>query len=76
MQCKALRFVLGCGIPVQGRELVGSAGHCTSKLSSFDDIASGEVLTRGFRGEALYLIAQAADCLVGIVSTHMFSLVS
>jgi len=61
----------GGGIPVQGREFIGSA-HCTSKLSNFEDVYTVE--SYGFRGEALHLIADMAETVVGTSILFFYAL--
>ena len=53
----------GCGVPVADRDMLGRP-HSTSKLRSFDQLSgslgSAALLTRGFRGEALFFTTQCA----------------
>ena len=50
----------GTGIPAHCRALV-AAKHATSKLRKFDDLYSSKVTTLGFRGEALFCLANISE---------------
>ena len=55
----------GCGVPVDSRHLLATP-HATSKIQSFDDIYSSTTsnTTLGFRGEALFCLANLSGNLV------------
>jgi DNA mismatch repair protein PMS2 len=58
----------GCGVPLQSRSLMATK-HATSKIRSFQDLYEdkdgGEKgLTLGFRGEALFCLANLSQNLV------------
>jgi len=61
----------GCGVPLSSRALMATK-HTTSKIRSFQDLyedstGGDRVLTLGFRGEALFCLANLSQNL--IVST-------
>lgn len=58
---------LGRGIPINGRDLIGTA-HSTSKISNFEDIYSTHNYY-GFRGEALHMIVEAANDVTIVTKT-------
>mmetsp|Transcript_26329 Transcript_26329/g.39879 ORF Transcript_26329/g.39879 Transcript_26329/m.39879 type:complete len:638 (+) Transcript_26329:99-2012(+) len=57
----------GCGVSPESRPYM-SMKHTTSKIRSFDEIYSNDCETLGFRGEALFCLANISSAL--IVSTR------
>eukprot|EP00539_Tryblionella_compressa_P021527 CAMPEP_0178885948 /NCGR_PEP_ID=MMETSP0747-20121128/15676_1 /TAXON_ID=913974 /ORGANISM="Nitzschia punctata, Strain CCMP561" /LENGTH=1246 /DNA_ID=CAMNT_0020554757 /DNA_START=331 /DNA_END=4071 /DNA_ORIENTATION=- len=53
----------GCGVPPSSRPYMATK-HATSKITSIDDIYSGTGLTMGFRGEALFSMANVSQQLI------------
>ena len=53
----------GCGVPLESRPLLATP-HATSKIRSFEEIYSNSSQTLGFRGEALFCLANLSASLV------------
>lgn len=53
----------GCGVPAASRPYLATK-HATSKIRSFEDIYNGAATTLGFRGEALFCLANLSKSLV------------
>jgi DNA mismatch repair protein PMS2 len=59
----------GCGVPIESRPYMAQK-HATSKITSFDDIYTGSLPgTLGFRGEALFCLANLSENLVIVTRT-------
>ena len=56
----------GCGLAKDQIHLMTSNEHYTSKINEFQDLTNGNLMTYGFRGEAVNAICTVAD--VKIVS--------
>ena len=56
----------GCGLAKDEIHLMTSKDHYTSKINQFQDLTNGNLMTYGFRGEAVNAICTVAD--VKIVS--------
>ena len=53
----------GSGVPPESRPMLAQA-HATSKIRSFDDIYNSSTSSLGFRGEALFCLANLSEKLV------------
>lgn len=53
----------GCGIPKESRPLIAMP-HTTSKIRHFEDIYNQNLSTLGFRGEALFCLANISSKLI------------
>ena len=53
----------GTGVPLESRPYMATR-HATSKIDTLDDIYHGTGLTMGFRGEALFAMANVSESLV------------
>lgn len=58
----------GSGVPMSSRAFMARK-HATSKIRSFDDIYSNHTTTLGFRGEALFCLANISENLTVVTRT-------
>lgn len=63
----------GSGVPLSSRPFLARK-HATSKIRSFDDIYQNHTSTLGFRGEALFCLANLSENLVVVTRTKDDSL--
>lgn len=63
----------GSGVPLSSRPFMATK-HATSKIRSFDDIYQNHTSTLGFRGEALFCLANISENLVVVTRTKDDSL--
>lgn len=63
----------GSGVPLSSRPFLARK-HATSKIRSFDDIYQNHTSTLGFRGEALFCLANISENLVVVTRTKEDSL--
>lgn len=63
----------GSGVPLSSRPFMAQK-HATSKIRSFDDIYQNHTSTLGFRGEALFCLANISENLVVVTRTKEDSL--
>jgi len=63
----------GSGVPISSRPFMARK-HATSKIRSFDDIYQNHTSTLGFRGEALFCLANLSENLVVVTRTKEDSL--
>ncbi len=59
----------GSGVPLNSRPFVAQK-HATSKIRSFQDIYNHTCTTLGFRGEALFCLANLSENLVLVTRTR------
>ena len=59
----------GSGVPLSSRPYMARK-HATSKIRSFDDIYQNHTSTLGFRGEALFCLANLSENLVVVTRTQ------